>query len=169
MNRLELVRAEVDAILLNQTNVEVRRNGFIHLYGVAQICSLLAIKRGLDIELCTITGMLHDIYSYQFEYVKDHALLGATQAEFLLKKLDIFTDEEIEIITNSIRNHSDKKTKQDKYSELIKDADVLHSLLYNTAFEIKHKKRVKKTFKNFGIKIKLKKAKAKKDEHVEED
>lgn len=169
MNRLELVRNEIDAILLNQNNVEERRNGYVHLYGVAQCCSILAIKRGLDVELCAIIGMLHDIHTYKFNYVKDHAILGATEAENLMKELNVFTDEEIEIVRNSIFNHSDKKTKQDKYSELLKDADVLQNSLYNTTFEIKHKKRLKKTFKNFGIKMKLKKVKVPKEKQVKEN
>lgn len=169
MNRLELVRNEIDAILLNQNNVEERRNGYVHLYGVAQCCSILAIKRGLDVELCAIIGMLHDIHTYKFDYVKDHAILGATEAENLMKELNVFTDEEIEIVRNSIFNHSDKKTKQDKYSELLKDADVLQNSLYNTTFEIKHKKRLKKTFKNFGIKMKLKKVKVPKEKQVKEN
>ena len=169
MNRLELVRNEIDAILLNQNNVEERRNGYVHLYGVAQCCSILAIKRGLDVELCAIIGMLHDIHTYKFDYVKDHAILGATEAENLMKELNVFTDEEIEIVRNSIFNHSDKKTKQDKYSELLKDADVLQNSLYDTTFEIKHKKRLKKTFKNFGIKMKLKKVKVPKEKQVKEN
>ncbi len=168
MNRLELVRNEIDAILLNQNKVEERRNGYVHLYGVAQCCSILAIKRGLDVELCAIIGMLHDIHTYKFNYVKDHAILGATEAENLMKELNVFTDEEIEIVRNSIFNHSDKKTKQDKYSELLKDADVLQNSLYDTTFEIKHKKRLKKTFKNFGIKMKLKKVKVPEEKQVKE-
>jgi len=169
MNRLELIRNEIDAILLNQNNVEERRNGYVHLYGVAQCCSILAIKRGLDVELCAIIGMLHDMHTYKFDYVKDHAILGATEAENLMKELNVFTDEEIEIVRNSIFHHSDKKTKQDKYSELLKDADVLQNSLYNTTFEIKHKKRLKKTFKNFGIKMKLKKVKVPKEKQVKEN
>lgn len=168
MNRLDLVRNEIDSILLNQTDVEQRRDGYVHLYGVAQNCSLLAIKRGLNIELCTITGMLHDIYSYKFGYVKDHAIRGATEAENLLKGLNVFTDEEIEIVRNSIFNHSDKKTKHDKYSELIKDADTLQNSLYNNTFEIKHTKRLKKTFKNLRIKMKFKKVKVAKYKQVTE-
>jgi uncharacterized protein len=157
MNRLELVRTEIDAVLLNQENVNVRPEGYIHLYGVAQICTMLAIKRKLDVELCTITGMLHDIYTYKIGYVKEHAILGAVEAENLLRDLEVFTDEEIEIIKTAISHHSDKKTKHDKYSELLKDADVLQNSLYNTTPEIKHRKRLKKVFKNLGIKIKLKK------------
>ena len=156
MNRLELVRTEIDAILLNQENVNVRPEGYIHLYGVAQACTMLAIKRKLDVEICTIIGLLHDIYTYKIGYVKEHAILGAIEAENLLRDLEIFTDEEIETIRTAISHHSDKKTKHDKYSELLKDADVLQNSLYTTTSEIKHRKRVKKVFKNLGIKIKIK-------------
>jgi len=158
MNRLELVRNEIDVILLNLPDMNQRPMGYIHLYGVAQNCSLLALKRGLDVELCTIMGLLHDIYTYKFEYVKEHAILGAVEAENLLHDLDIFNEAEIEIIRNAISNHSDKKSKHDKYSELLKDADMLQNSLYDTVFDIKHKKRIKKLLKSMGIKLKLNKA-----------
>jgi len=159
MERLELVRKNIDSVLLNQEDVKLRSEGYIHLYGVAQNCTLLAIKRKLDIELCTIIGLLHDIYTYKYDYVKEHAILGASEAENLLIDLEAFTKEEIEIIKTAITNHSDKKTKHDKYSEMLKDADVLQNSLYNTSFEIKHVKRLKKVFRNFGFKMKLKKEK----------
>ena len=162
MDRLELVRKEIDEILLNQPDVDLRRRGYIHLYGVAQYCSILAIKRRLDIELCTIIGMLHDIYTYKYGYVKDHALLGVPEAEKILRELNLFTEEEMSIVKYAIAYHSDKKIKHDEYSELLKDADLLQNSLYNTSFEIKHVKRLKKVFKNFGIKMKLKKVKEKK-------
>jgi len=162
MDRLESVRKEIDALLLNQPDLELRRTGYVHLYGVAQNCSILAIKRGLNIELCAIMGMLHDIYTYKNGYVKEHGLLGAPEAEKILRKLNLFSEEEIEIVKYAITYHSDKKTKHDKYSELLKDADVLQNSLYNTSFEIKHLKRLKKVFKSFGVKMKLKKLKDKK-------
>lgn len=156
-NRIELIRQEVNTILLNQQDPEHRCEGYVHLYGVAQNCTLLGIRRGLDIELCTIIGLLHDIYTYKYNYVKEHAMLGATEAEDLLRKLDVFTDEEIEIIKNAINYHSNKKIKNDKYSELIKDADVLQNFIFNLSFDVKHKKRIKKTLKSMGIKMKFKK------------
>ena len=159
MNRLELVRNEIDTILLNRENIDNRPEGYIHLYGVAQNCTMLAIKRRLDVELCTIAGLLHDIYTYKIGYVKEHALLGAIEAENLLRDLELFTDEEIEIIKTAISHHSDKKTKHDKYSELLKDADLLQESLYNTTFEVKHRKRLKKVFKNLNVKIRIKKDK----------
>ena len=154
MNRIEIVRTEIDTILMQQPDIDERRNGFVHLYGVTQNCTLLAIKRGLDIELCTIMGMLHDIHTYKFFYVKEHAMLGAIEAENLLKELNLFTDDEIKIIRNSIHNHSDKKTKHDKYSELLKDADLLQNSLYNIPMKVSHRKRFKKTLKELGIKMK---------------
>lgn len=164
MNRLELVRVEIDTILMNRNNVNERPEGYIHLYGVSQYCSMLALKRKLDVELCAIIGMLHDIYTYKVGYTKDHALLGATEAENLLKDLEIFTEEEIEIVTTAISHHSDKKIKHDKYSELLKDADILQNSLYNTIVENKHGKRLKKILKSLGVKIKLKKLREAKEE-----
>jgi uncharacterized protein len=159
MNKLQLVRAAVDEILLSQQDLQVRRDGYVHLYGVAQNCAILAIKRGLDIELCTIMGMLHDIYTYKFEYVKNHGALGAVEAEKILRKLELFSEEEIELVKRAVRNHSNKKTEHDKYSELLKDADLLQNTIYRSEIEIKHKDRLKKVFRNFGIRMKLKKVK----------
>ncbi len=159
MNRLELVRNEVDEILLCQPNLNMRKDGYIHLYGVAQNCTLLAIKRGLDIELCTIIGMLHDIFTYKYEYVINHAILGMDEAEKVLRKLDVFSDDEITIIITAIGNHSDKSNKHDKYSELIKDADILQNSLYDTSNEINHPKRMRKILAKFEIKLKIKEIK----------
>ncbi|MBN1976731.1 MAG: hypothetical protein JW918_04965 [Anaerolineae bacterium] len=43
MNRVESVRQVVDGILRRQPDVAERRCGFVHLYGVAQACALLAL------------------------------------------------------------------------------------------------------------------------------
>jgi uncharacterized protein len=107
--------------------------------------------------------MLHDIYTYKIGYEKEHAMLGAIEAENLLRDLEIFTDEEIEIVKTAIIHHSDKKEIHDAYSELIKDADLLQNSLYNTSFEIKHRKRLKQAFKSLGIKIRIKKNKESKE------
>ena len=71
----------------------------------------------------------------------------------------MFSDEEIEIVKIAIRNHSNKKKEHDKFSELIKDADILQNTIYRSEVEIKHKDRLKKVFRNFGIRMKLKKVK----------
>jgi len=156
MNKLELVRIEVDAILIAQEDASLRHEGFVHLYGVAQNCSILAIKRGLEVELCTIIGMLHDIYTYKCGYQKNHGELGVEIAEEILRKINAFSEIEINIVKNAIKNHSDKKNVHDKYSELIKDADLLQNSIYNVTVRIKHKLRLKSVLKSIGIKMKLK-------------
>lgn len=50
---------------------------YVHLYGISSTCSLLALKRGVNVELCAILGMLHDISSYKIGYSIAHAKLGS--------------------------------------------------------------------------------------------
>lgn len=50
-DRIDQVRQVVNATLEAQPDAVERRFGFIHLYGVAHDCALLALKRGLDVEL----------------------------------------------------------------------------------------------------------------------
>lgn len=153
-NRLEFIKQEMNAILNNQKKPGLDREGFLHLYGVAQNCSLLAMKRKLNVELCTIIGLMHDIYTYKYGYVKEHAILGAKEVEKILESSELFTQEEIDIVKTAISFHSNKKIKHDKYSELIKDADVLQNALYRNTFAVKHRKRLKKALKTLGIKMK---------------
>ncbi len=54
MDRIEKVRVIVDDILLKMTDVEERRCAYIHLYGVAQACALLAKKRNGNIEFLLV-------------------------------------------------------------------------------------------------------------------
>ena len=157
LNRLELVKNEVNKILMNQSDLDLRNKGCIHLKEVAQYCSLLALRRKMDVEICTIIGLMHDMYTFKYGYAKEHARLGAVEVEELLKKMEVFTVDEIEIIKNAINYHSNKKIKHDNYSELIKDADVLQSSIYNNNFEPKHQKRLKKVLRSLGIKLKSKK------------
>lgn len=166
MNRLELVKSEIDKLLLTLEDAEERREGYTHLYGVSLNCSLLAGKRGLDVEICTVIGLLHDIHTYRFGYVKDHAIPGAAEAENMIKGLEVFTGDEIGIIKTAISHHSDKKNVHDPYSEVLKDADVLQNFLYTLSAGIKHKKRLKKTLKEFGLKLKLKTGKQMLPDHA---
>jgi hypothetical protein len=45
MNRIEILRKYIDKTLLNMTDVEERRSAYLHLYGVAQFCALIALRR----------------------------------------------------------------------------------------------------------------------------
>lgn len=141
-SRIEKVRELVDEILLNMSDPTERRCAYLHLYGVAQACALLALKRGEDVELAVIAGMLHDIYSYANMNSQDHAHKGAQMTHQLLTSSDLFNKEEINSICTAIYNHSDKANIHSPLDEVLKDADVMQHALYNPLFEImEHEKQ----------------------------
>lgn len=155
MNRLESICNIVDSILLERSELEHRHNGYIHLYGVSQFCSLLALKRGLNVELCAVAGMLHDIWSYKVSYSVDHGKLGSIEARKILNVVNCFSEEEIDIICSSIFKHSNKQDIDSDYDEILKDADVLQHYLYNTNFAINEneKDRLNILLKELGINL----------------
>ena len=152
MDRTERVRQIVDEILRGQPD-DVERAGFIHLYGVAQACALLALKRGLDAELGTIAGMLHDLWSYKTGDPTDHGRRGAPLARQVLSDLDCFAEGEITTICEAIARHRIKGEVHGAYDELLKDADVLQHYTYNTLFEPieKERSRLAALWKELGI------------------
>ena len=64
MDRLELIREQTDAVIQKLIKEEERKFAYIHTYGVAQAAAMLATLRKLDVELCCIAAMLHDIALY---------------------------------------------------------------------------------------------------------
>lgn len=134
-NRVELVRQVIDEVLRQQPDEEEHRCGFVHLYGVAQACALLALKRGLDPELCTIAGMFHDIWNYKSGNPTDDNVLGSAEAQKIMSDLGCFTEQEISAVGTAVLRHSDKGQVHGDFDELLKDADVLQHYLYNTSLE----------------------------------
>jgi uncharacterized protein len=134
MDRLERVRRVVDDIIRQQADEQERQVGFVHLYGVSQACALLALKRGLDVQLCAVAGMLHDISTYKTGDPTDHGRRSAIEAERLLGGLGAFAEPEIAVICRAISRHSAKDEVDGPLGELLKDADVLQHYLYNPGF-----------------------------------
>jgi HD superfamily phosphodiesterase len=153
MNRIEILRKYIDEILLSMTDVEERRCAYLHLYGVAQACALIALKRGDNAELATMAGMLHDIYSYAKMDSRDHAHKGAILAGEILISLQITNEDETKMICDAIYNHSEKEVVHSDFNEILIDADVFQHCLYNPMFEIMshEKNRYKKLKLEFGI------------------
>ena len=154
MNRIEILREYIDVVLLNMTDVGERRAGYVHLYGVAQGCALIAQKRGEDAELATMAGMLHDIYSYARMDPQDHARQGAILAKGILESLRITNDDESRMICDAIYTHSEKEAAHSDFNEVLKDADVFQQCLYNPTVEIQapeRKNRYERLKREFGI------------------
>lgn len=153
MNRIEILRQYIDNMIFNMSDDEERRCAYVHLYGVAQYCALIALKRRENAELATMAGMLHDVYSYAKMDTKDHAHKGAALAKEILTSLGITNDYETKIICDAIYTHSEKGLIHSDFNEILIDADVLQHCLYNPMIEIvQHEKnRYEKLKTEFGI------------------
>lgn len=125
MNRFNIIKDIVYDILNNECFGEHRKNGLEHLFNVANMANLLAKTENLDQETAAIIGILHDLATYKFHTSFDHANRSSILAKDILSKSNLFSDAEINLIITAIKNHSFKERIDDKYSELIKNADLL--------------------------------------------
>ena len=150
MDRIQLVRGVV-CRLLEQQEMSLRASGYVHLFGVAQACMMIALKRGEDAELACVAGYLHDIASYTTGDGTAHARRGAEMARKLLKATELFSPEETEKICVAIMLHSDKGRKDDPFSEVLKDADVMQHFLFDPEDIVKKdRERCKLLREEFG-------------------
>ena len=134
-NRLEILRNKIDRLIYDKQPEKIRF--FIeHLYSVARYCSLLALKRDLNIEIAMTAGMLHDIYRITNNTAENHGIMGAEKATEILKTMNLYNEDEIAIIATAISRHCDKSSIHEPYDEVLKDADVLSHCFYNPDFPV---------------------------------
>ena len=132
--RIDTIRERLDEKINAIEDADQHRCAYVHLYGVGQAAAMLALKRGMGrkvAELAEIAGMLHDYTSYFVEESDDHAHKSAPYVKALLTETGEFTDEEIEMVTNAVYNHSDKGRVDTPFDEVLKDADALQHFLRN--------------------------------------
>lgn len=151
MDRLEIVRQTIDEIVRQQPDIEESRCGFVHLYGVSDICILLALKRGLDPVLCATAGMLHDIWNYKVWDNPEHAHLSSQEAGKILQDSGFYTPGEIDLICQAVARHGQKDVIHGEMDEALKDADVFQHYLYNPALPVRWIERLEKVFAEFGL------------------
>ncbi|MGE5579469.1 MAG: HD domain-containing protein [Bacillota bacterium] len=131
------MREYVNRIFDNIEDAVEKRAAYVHSYGVSQCCALLALRRGLDLEMAAVIGLLHDVYSYRTGYTRLHSHNGAEMVRVAFKHdlKDFFLEDEQTIIKSAIYHHSDKDHVHDEYDELLKDSDVVQHLSFDTAYE----------------------------------
>ena len=152
-NRIDVVREYVDAVLLAVPDAFVRRCGYLHLYGVAQACALIALKRGENVELATMAGMLHDLYSYKSGDSQNHAEKGAVLARGVLEELLILREDEVALICSAIHHHSAKEKAHSAFDEVLIDADVMQHCLHDVTKPVTahEKQRFEKLVDEFSL------------------
>lgn len=167
MNRVEKLREYVDEVLLNKNNDRDRRMAYVHLYGVAQACALIAKKRGVDIELAIMAGMLHDLYTYKRkdevrhlgmdaiqEVIKNHRVEGPIYVREVLNNLSLTTVDETNLICTAIQGGYDgKDEKISEMEKVINDANIMQFYFYNPISpDMKlDNKRVDSLLSEFGV------------------
>ncbi len=95
MNRVNLLTRKIDELLHEKCTPAYYLYGYGHLFGVSNACVMLALKRGLDVELAAMAGMLHDLHTYVTGDHVDHAKHGAVLARELLSELGIVNETEM--------------------------------------------------------------------------
>ena len=155
-NRIAVLREHINGVLLSMSDALHRGewyHAYIHLYGVAQACTLIAMKRGQEAELATMAGMLHDFYTYKHRDPRGHAHKGAVLAREVLGELNLTTAEETECIYTAIYNHSDKGGRFDAFTEILIDADVMQHCLYDITMPVaeRERDRFQRLCEEFGL------------------
>ena len=143
MDRITVVEKIVNDMLLAIEDQNIKTKGFSHIFGVAKLSVLLAIKRNEDQELACIAGLLHDYYAYKALDRHNHAIKGALMAADILAKTNLFTKEEITKVYSSISHHSDKDIEHNTFTEILKDADVLEHYLANPLKDIPEREKAR--------------------------
>ncbi len=158
MNRLAELKNEIDFHLWSVEDAK-KTEAIRHLYGVSDMCALLAYRRSMDVTLCIVSGMLHDLWLFKSGKSDNHASHGAKLAQLILEELRTFDDGDIAVIVEAIKNHSNKGEEHDEYSEVLKDSDVLSAYLTNPEQKFSKSKvqRIKRAMRELGINIKVQK------------
>jgi len=158
MSRLEKVQEHVNQVFAgfsSDKQNEYIREDYIHIYGVSFFCTFLALKRKLNPELASVIGMLHDVYRLKTGINNYHNVSGAEMSRIILRDMNIFTDDEKQIILSAIYHHSDKAHIHNEYDELLKDADLFQSFMKTGAckLHISHLPRLKNLAEELSIAI----------------
>jgi hypothetical protein len=152
-NRIETLRRHIVGVLLSMPDPFERRCAYVHLYGVAQFSTLIAMKRNENPELATMAGMLHDFYAFKFGDPENHGPKGALFVWEVLNELCLTSSEETDMICAAIHNHSDKGGHFDAFTEILIDADVMQHCLYDITMPVadREKERYQALLDEFGL------------------
>jgi uncharacterized protein len=118
------------------------------------------MRNNLDVELCSIIAILHDIAVVYGKIRKNHdkeseRYIITVIQEYNDSCLDFtekITEEELRIIIEASTQHSDKGTiTENPYIEMIKDVDSLDRYLYGIKSDGEYSVRVSRTLELFNI------------------
>lgn len=131
-----------------------------HMYSSSQLAKILALRRGVDLEVSAITAALHDIAVVITKKTEGHAEKAEKYVREVIDKYNNcngenfpkITAEETELIVAAIIKHSDKdEYSEDAFIELLKDVDSLDRYLHGVKSEGPYLERCTRVLKELGI------------------
>lgn len=126
MEILDSIKNEIKVIMDNDS-----AHDFEHIMRVYKNAEKICKKENANKKLILSAALLHDIVSYpkSDKRSKLSSVQSAKKSEQILKKYD-FSQEEITIISDAIRNHSfsQNKTPRTLEGKILQDADRLDAL-----------------------------------------
>ena len=151
MNRLlKLENLMLDVINQQEGKMEHRDETLnwerIHMASSARLAWQMAMERNgegqpfVDPELAACAAAVHDYGRILTGCQKDHAAAGFEPVKVFLGKSGLFTDEEIQAVSEAVKNHSSKTVTGTHLEEIVKDADVVDCYQYGYPFDRPEKK-----------------------------
>ena len=122
MNRYEILKNYFFVHIDEHCHGIYKQKALLHSIQVSALSQKLALEQHLDIELAGIMGLFHDYIQFTQHSSFQH---GPRCSEWIGSILNDYQDDEIKIIQQAISRHRKKNKKDDVYSEILKDADVL--------------------------------------------
>jgi len=102
----------------------------IHLVSCARNGYFLALKRGVDVEMAAIACSVHDYGRIITGQQQGHAAAGYEPLKVFLAESGYFSAAEIEMLSVTTKNHSNKAEVGTDLEEIVKDADILDCYQY---------------------------------------
>ncbi len=124
----------------------------VHIASAPQFAKMLAEKRGVDPELAAIATTVHDFGRIVTGIQENHAEAGYLPLRNWLQELNLFNENEIEIIAAAGKNHSSKDVVGTPVEEIVKDSDIVDCYLHGHVISKKsHRKRLAKVKKELNL------------------
>lgn len=132
----------------------------MHMFSSAQLAKLYAMKHNLDVELCSLIAILHDIAVVEGRIRKNHDRLAGDYIIGAVGRynnsagdnLSKISESELEIIIEAVSVHSDKSTHTDSpYVEMLKNVDSLDRHLYGINTEGAYADRTEAFLKDLDL------------------
>lgn len=102
----------------------------VHISSCAKLGYLMAEERGVDPILAASACAIHDYGRIITGKQTNHAEAGYLPVQAFLKETNLFTEDEIRILSLAVKNHSNKSEVGSPIEEIVKDADVLDFYQY---------------------------------------